>query len=209
MSKLERVVIAFLLMIGLLTFFFPLLTMSVPIIGQQSVSGYDVLSKFGDFSKNLNSGQPEASPATAPGDATGSSPEADQEMPLSVRLAWLVPLLIFASFACAAVSLAAVFIDGKAVKFSSAIGACLGIIAILHLAIMNSDLRSWITESMGTIQGGSDNPFAGFAQGLGAMLANSIGIGAGAGLYVLAATLLLVAALSFTRILSRVRIAES
>ena len=45
----ERLGIAAILGIALLTFFFPLLVIHVPIAGDQSVSGYDVFSRVTEF----------------------------------------------------------------------------------------------------------------------------------------------------------------
>lgn len=42
---IERLVVGLLLVVALLTFFFPLMTLQIPVLGSQSVSGYDIFSK--------------------------------------------------------------------------------------------------------------------------------------------------------------------
>jgi hypothetical protein len=44
-----------LLIVALLTFFFPLLTIQIPLLGTQYVSGYDIFSKTRQFESQLSS----------------------------------------------------------------------------------------------------------------------------------------------------------
>src|SRR6266446_9576212 len=52
-SNVERNAIVGCCVLSLLLFFFPLLTIQIPIAGQQDVSGYDVFSKLTEFREKL------------------------------------------------------------------------------------------------------------------------------------------------------------
>jgi len=45
MNKAEQWIVSSLLVIALLTFFFPLTTIRVPVLGNMDLSGYDLISK--------------------------------------------------------------------------------------------------------------------------------------------------------------------
>lgn len=86
-------------------------------------------------------------------------------------------------------------------------GACFSAAAILHISIMNSDIHSWIAQSMEeTSRNLANNPFAGLAEGLGAILATSFQIRAGWGAYALLVLLGLAALIGFSRVLSRLKV---
>ena len=59
-----------LLIVALLTFFFPLLTIQIPLMGTQYVSGYDIFSKTRQFEKQLSSISKGSKRPTAAGTAT-------------------------------------------------------------------------------------------------------------------------------------------
>ena len=50
----ERWIIGTLLTVGLLTFFFPLATFQIPILGNQEVSGYDLISRAKELNQTLD-----------------------------------------------------------------------------------------------------------------------------------------------------------
>jgi hypothetical protein len=191
--------------LSLLLFFFPLLTIHVPIAGEQEVSGYDVFSKLTEFREKL---KPPDGSQTNPYTATPRTPLPD--MPLSIQLGWLTPLAIIVAFVCAAIALVTAF---KAIRISRivcVIGAVCAGAAILHITIMNSDLHSWLAESMKTAQSElKGNPFAGLAENIGTLMLNAFQIKPGWGVYTLLVLLGLAAVLGFSRVLSRLRVAPA
>src|SRR2546428_4833196 len=204
-STVERNAIVGCCVLSILLFFFPLLTIHVPIAGEQDVSGYDVFSKLTEFREKLK--PPDAS-QTNPYTATPRTPPPD--MPLSIQLGWLTPLAIIVAFVCAAIALVTAF---KAIHISRVvcvIGAVCAAAAILHITIMNSDLHSWLAESMKTAQSElKGNPFAGLAENIGTLMLNAFQIKPGWGIYALLVLLGLAAVLGFSRVLSRLRVAPA
>jgi hypothetical protein len=185
--------------LSLFLFFFPLLTIHMPIAGDQDVSGYDVFSKVSEFRDKL---QPSDTRSTStphirnPGTLV-------PDLPLSIRLAWLMPLALILAFVSAAVALIAAFKNPKAARVVCIIGACFSAAAILHTTIMNSDLHSWLADSMKTAPSEKHNPFAGLAENFGTLIVNAFQIKPGWGVYALVVLLSLAAALGFSRALSR------
>jgi hypothetical protein len=204
-SNVERNVIVGCCVLSLLLFFFPLLAIQIPIAGQQDVSGYDVFSKLTEFREKLK--PPDAS-QTNPYAATPQTPPPD--MPLSIQLGWLTPLAIIVAFVCAAIALVTAF---KAIHISRivcVVGAVCAVAAILHITIMNSDLHSWLAESMKTAQAElKGNPYAGLAENIGTLMLNAFQIKPGWGVYALLVLLGLAAVLGFSRVLSRLRVAPA
>jgi hypothetical protein len=204
-STVERNGIVGCCVLSLLLFFFPLLTIQIPIAGQQDVTGYDVFSKLTEFQEKLK-----------PPDATQTNPYAaapqtpPPNMPLSIQFAWLMPLAIVVAFISAAIAMIAAFKAIHVSRIFCVIGAVCAGVAILHITIMNSDIHSWLAESMKTMQSElKDNPYAGFAQNLGALIVNAFQIKPGWGVYGLLVLLGLAAVLGFSRVLSRLRVATA
>ncbi len=205
-TPMERNSIAGCCVLSLLLFFFPLLTIHVPIAGDQDISGYDVMSKPSEFRKKLPSDKQTPS---ARNTGKPSSPP-PKDLPLSVQLAWLMPVALGFAFLSAAVALAATFKNIRIARIGSMVGACCSAVAILHITVMSSDIRSWLSESMQTAKEDlKDNPFAGMAEGFGKLIANSFQVKPGWGLYALLVLLGVAAALGFSRVLSRLRIVPS
>jgi hypothetical protein len=188
----------------LVSFFFPLSYSTVPIAGTTSASGYDIVTLSDDeipLQRALESieGNSTLSPTPA---------SRDVDLPGSLRFAHLLKAWIVALFAGAAVAAGAALLASRAAfLWSSGLATIAGILAIVHIRIMNSDVHEFMSHQFAQISEGlEDNPFAGFAQGLGQMLMGSIEIGPGPGLY-FATGLMLVLFLSIgTGLLSRIRI---
>jgi hypothetical protein len=90
-------------------------------------------------------------------------------------------------------------------KAAATVGAVSALSATIHVVVINADLHTWLLEPMPlSLKGG--NPFAGFAQQLGRVLASKIQIIPGVGLYVLSVALVLVAIAYHSRLLARVRL---
>jgi hypothetical protein len=142
----------------------------------------------------------EVGPSTPPVAESVKTPQ-PLEIPFSLRIVFLPIWLVLAALACAALALLFLFFR-KAVGAMSLVGGCLGALAILHLMLMSSDLRSWTALLMNNGSLGSpDNP----ALGTRMLLLNTFHVSPGPGLFSLTACLLLVPFLSYTRAVPRVR----
>src|SRR5437667_10627024 len=86
-NRLQRNSIVACCALSLLLFFFPLVTIHVPIAGDQDVSGYDVFSKLTEFREKLQT--PDLTSA-----AQNTNPRSSTmpNAPLSVQLAFLMPI---------------------------------------------------------------------------------------------------------------------
>src|SRR5258706_5875984 len=105
-GNVERNAIVGCCVLALLLFFFPLLTIHVPIAGEQNVSGYDVFSKLTEFREKLK--PPDAT--TTPHTGTPRTPRTPRpDMPLSIQLGWLTPVAIIIAFISAAIALISAF----------------------------------------------------------------------------------------------------
>jgi hypothetical protein len=202
-----------LLIVALLTFFFPLLTIQIPLMGTQYVSGYDIFSKTRQFENQLSSisggskrpraGERQPSDQPSPTLSIPQNPE--HPFPLSVQFAPLVPIEVTLAFVSCLVALLASYWGMTASKVAATVGAVSALGATVHVIAINSGLHTWLQEPMPlSLNGG--NPFAGFAQQLGKVLASRIQIIPGVGLYVLAVALVLVALAYHSRLLARLRL---
>jgi hypothetical protein len=174
---------------ALLAFFFPIASLQLPIVGNIDASGYDFYSKAREFDRRLENLKAQAIDEQVPPAETGRVPS--QPIPLSIETAAFLPIEILGSFclAGAALLLCIVGAGRGAVKASSTISGILAIAAILHIVVIDSDLHSLFqTQMQANSADLKDNPFAGFAQGLAALISNSVHFKPGAGLYALAAT---------------------
>jgi uncharacterized membrane protein len=206
----ERWIVGTLLIVALLTFFFPLVSLQVPILGSQEVSGYDLINKAKEFDQALDAfkskglGESTSTPSQLePNDSESS--ESRSTMPLSAQTLSLIPIEIVLGFACALIAL--LFCLGSfsstPTKAFSTLGSIAAVAAILHLTVANSDLHSWFREQMKLDSSAlSNNPLAGLAQQIASLAANSIQLKPGAGLYVLAVSLSLTTIILFSRLLS-------
>lgn len=214
LPSVEFWTIAGLLIVALLTFFFPLLTIQIPLLGTQDVSGYDIYSKTRQFTKQLSSiSKGPKKPTAEPGEQqrpdqpppTLSIPQnPEHPFPLSVRFAPLVPIEVTLAFASCLVALLASRWGIVTSKVAATVGAASALSATIHVTILNSDLHTWFQQSMEFPLHG--NFFAGLAQQLSTVLASRIQIIPGVGLYVLAVALVLVAIAYHSRLLARLRL---
>jgi hypothetical protein len=203
-----------LLIVALLTFFFPLLTIQIPLMGTQYVSGYDIFSKTRQFENQLSSisggskkpsakpGERQQSDQPSPTLSLPQNPE--HPFPLSVQFAPLVPIEVTIAFVSCLVALLASRWAIVTAKVAATVGAVSALSATIHIITINADLHTWFQESMQFPLRG--NFFAGFAQQLGKVLASTVQIIPGVGLYVLAVALVLVAIAYHSRLLARLRL---
>src|SRR5882762_7689064 len=131
-SNIQRNAIVGCCVLSLLLFFFPLLTIHVPIAGEQDVSGYDVFSKLTEFREKLK--PPDTTSTSTPYTASPRTPP--PELPLSVQFGWLIPLAIIIAFLSAAIALITAFKAFHVSRIMSVIGAACSAAAILHITIM-------------------------------------------------------------------------
>lgn len=199
LSSLERNSIVACCGLSLLLFFFPLLTIQIPIAGDQDVSGYDVVSKLTEFREKLKPPDP-----TSTSSPTARTPP---PLPLSIQLGWLLPLMLIVAFLSAAIAFIAAFKAVQVTRVMCVIGACCSAAVIVHITIMNSDIHSWLSESMkATREDLKGNPFAGLAENLSSLMVNAFQIKPGWGVFGLLFLLALAAVLAYSRILSRLRV---
>lgn len=206
----ERWTVAGLGAIAALTFFFPLFSIHIPIVGDQDVTGYNTASRIRQLTQQVRSasghgqdGKPSIKWPRIPGTKSG----APSRVPLTIRFSWLIPVFIIGAFACAVLTLVGAFISWRASKLASALGAVLAVLALLHLTAMNSDIHNMLQDTLqqGTA-GHKGNLLEGLAQALGSALVGALKLTPGAGLYVLAISLGLAALLAHSRLISRMRL---
>jgi len=203
-----------LLIVALLTFFFPLLSIQIPLMGTQYVSGYDIFSKTRQFENQLSSISNGSKKSTAKPDEQQRSNQPspmltipqnpEHPFPLSVQFAPLVPVEVSLAFISCLIALLASRWGILTSKVAATAGAVSALIATIHVIVINADLHTWFQESVQFPVRG--NPFTGFAQQLGKVLASRIQIIPGAGLYILAVALVLVALAYQSRLLARLRL---
>jgi hypothetical protein len=207
LAPFERNTIGACCVLALVLFFFPLLTIHVPIAGDQQLSGYEVFSKLNDVRSDMMSVSRQAPAETASDDTEQNSPRR-ADLPLSIRLDWLIPATIVGAFFCVIAALIGAFTDIRLVGAASAVGVALTIVGILHTMVMNSDIHAFLSKSMlPSGSSSSDGLFSGLAQGLGALISNSFQVRPDWALYSLASLLGVVAIFGYSRVLARLRLA--
>jgi hypothetical protein len=203
-TALERLALRAAAGIALLMFLFPLVSYHVPIAGTQDISGYDLFSKTRQFSDQVNT-QTKNTPAahTEPVNQREEQ-HTDPGVPFSMEAAWLIPLWVTAAFICAFLLLVGTFTNATLPHLASVVGTVAGLIAVVHLLILNSDMHTWMAASMKTSQQElAGNPFAGLANTLSSMMLNAFAVKPGSGLYVLVGSLAVAAVLCQSRLLTK------
>jgi len=204
-NKLERIAIGLVLCFALLMVFFPLVSVRGP-GGDQSGDGYHVRATLSVLRSDLgtvatvNSSQDRGASTRS---VTETPPIAKPiEIPLSLRIASFTPLLIFAALAFAALALLDFIFFQKAFAKLSLAGSCVGAVAVLHVMLMGSDLRSWAAHLISNGSLGSPGSSLLVARML---LVNSFQVDPGPALYILTTCLFLVPFLSYTHATPRIR----
>ncbi len=208
----ERLIVALLAAVAALTFFFPLLSIRVPIAGDEDVTGYDTASRIRQLTHEVRSasghgddGKPSIKlPRPPRGNASSVA-----TLPASVRFSWLIPIFVVSAFGCALLTALGSLVSLPVAKIASTLGTVCGVLALLHLTVMNSDVHSMLEQSVRRGAGGlKENPLRGLAQTLGSVLVSGVSLTPGAGLYVLAVSLGLAALVTHSRLLSRIHLAD-
>ena len=209
----ERWALGLLACTAAITFFFPLISVHVPIAGDQEVSAYDAIAKIRQFREQLTSKTGESrggeeAPTQPPTPVNGASVYRPP-IPASVELGWMIPVFIMAAFVCALATLVGSLFSLRLSKAASTLGALCGVAATVHVRVMNSDVHRFLEQSMkASAEDLKGNPFAGLAETLGNLLVNAFQLKPGVGLYVLTASLALAAFVAHSRLLSRLRFIE-
>jgi hypothetical protein len=205
----ERWIVGLLLLVALLTFFFPLATVQLPILGNQEMSGYDLVTKGREFNRELTAVKPqnlgEGISAPAQSERNEFAAVSHSSMPLSFQLISLIPIEIILGFGCAFIALLCCLgsFGLTPTKAFCSVGAIASIAALLHLVIANSDLHTWFREQMMARSSAlANNPFAGLAQQIETLAVNSVQLKPGSGLFVEVAALSLAAVILLSRVLS-------
>jgi hypothetical protein len=200
----ERAIITLILGVALTMFFFPLIVIHIPIVGDMSVSGYELLSRAKQFQPNIDAGvSPESQRKASKSVKAATNGKGNAEIPdvpPSLRIAWTMPLLVFATFTFAGLTLISVFAYADVTSALGIVGGLCGVLAIVNVIVIGSDFKTWLAQSRNVAQ--QDNPFA----GIGALMFNSFNLTVGIGLCALTFCLFLTAFFVHTRVLSRVRL---
>jgi hypothetical protein len=207
-TLLEKYSLTVLAAIALLMFFFPLIVIRAPIVGEQDVSGYDVFSKIREFGKQIKKNSEPTEKPEHPSNRT-TPPASEPAIPLSLRLAWLIPVNIILALLLSAIVLIGTRLNKNIATFSAYIGTAFSVLSILHVLALNSDFHSWMTASMKSSAAElANNPFAALADRFGSLMVNAFKISPGTGLYVLAVCLGFAALIAKSRILATLRIVD-
>jgi len=199
----ENRVVAGLAALGILMFVFPVLTITVPIAGTRSQTGYDMLVGASPLPSTLTS-QPRETPSPGASKDQGSRLP---DFPLSIRLAPLLPYFVLAAFLGAVATMFWVFSFPKASSVVSAVGAFSGLLAIVHISVLNSDMHRFLEAQLATLRGDDrGQPFAGLAEGLAHLAVGGMNFSPGSGLYVLTACLAMGFFFLKTHLLGRIAI---
>jgi hypothetical protein len=212
LSTTDRKIISFFLCIALLTFFLPLVTIQIPVLGNQDVSGYDIFSKARQFDDKLNDLRPKGLDRS--GNKLSQSPEDspystyhNESIPLSVQTIPIIPFEAIASLVFAFIGLLCCLNPFRSgiMRVVCVFGSIFAIVTILHITIANSDLHTWFQERVSANSSGlNGNPFDQIGRSIITMVANTFQIKPSIGLYVLAATLIMASVFSYSRRLSTV-----
>jgi hypothetical protein len=199
----ERVGFGLILCIALLMFFQPLVRLHGP-NGSQISNALSLRHELSQLQSNLRI-VATMKYATDSGVSLVSVPGAPvaartMAIPFSLRMASLVQWFVFAALGFCVLALLGHFFFQKAVVILSLVGGCAGAVAILHVMLMGSDLRSWTQILMTSALINSPEDPSGVI-----MMDSSLLISPGFGLYILTACLFLVPVLSFTRAVPRAR----
>ncbi len=203
-NKLERIGIGLALCVALLLFFAPLVSVREPIAGDHSSNGYNVGDRLtvlrSNLDKVISSANEDGAASVIPAAERPALPK-PSDAPFSLQIAWLIPWMILASVACAALALLALFFSQNATRVFGLIGAGLGVLAIFHVSVMGSDLRSW-TLALGNsgALGSLSNPLLATR----ILMVDSFQVNPQAGLFALSFCMFLATFLSYTGAIPRV-----
>jgi hypothetical protein len=203
--KLERLGMVLILMIALLMFITPLVRLRGP-GGELQGDGYHVRGGISQLQSMLAvvsaanfSGETDT-PAT-PDSSLLSSNSSTVDLPFSVKIAAIIPWLIYLAMACAALALLDMVTIRRAFATLSLIGGGSAAISVLHIMLMSSDLQAWATQLLNSrFMNANENVIVVTRL----LMINSFVVEPGLGLMTLATFLLLVTFLVFTRAVPRI-----
>lgn len=132
---------------------------------------------------------PDSEQTQRPAEQTEPANSRIPEMPFSVQHLGLVPVEIGAAFGCAALSVLLLVANSRSIRASTALGAIAAVAGIVHLAVANSDLHAWFQSTMSSSTRGQTDDFSAGLEKLGGLIANSVQLNPGWGMFLLAAAL--------------------
>jgi hypothetical protein len=200
--KVERVGFGLILCMALLMFFQPLVTLHGP-NGNKGSNVFSIHYELSQLQSNLRV-MATSKYSSHSGASFVSAAAKPMAMPFSLRMASVVQWFLFAALAFCLLACLLTLLDHfffkKAIAIFSLMGGCAGAVAVLHVMLMSSDLRSWTEILMNTALINSAEDPSGLI-----MMASSFLVSPGFGLYVLTICLFLVPLVSFTRAAPRLR----
>jgi hypothetical protein len=194
--------------LALLTFFVPIIVVHIPIVGEKQFSGYDAITRANQLRHTLLRGndtdQDKARIGSGAADdkesqppvreMSSSSSRRDPDFPASLQLSWMIPLMIGCSYLAATGALIGLALRASQLaNFASMAGTITSLAAVIHVHVLNSDMQSWLGNSLTGSSDLKDNPFAGLANAI----IGAFQINPGWGLYGLCILFGCVAVLSF------------
>ena len=202
LGKARKIITLVAVALGCISFFLPVVTAQVPILGifeispntmlswltnTQTDSGHS-LSTVEQMAKNITNAP---APETTKNTPTAQAPKND--LPLGFKLLPFVPLeLALAYLVLILIALQAAFRPVQArIRITSAVGTLVTGIAWGSVALFGATIRSRMEQSFNTPDM-RDNPFA----GLGKALVQSFHVGAGSGIYLLIGAMIAVLLIS-------------
>jgi hypothetical protein len=219
LASTDRKIVGILLGVALLTFFLPLMTFQIPILGNRDVSGYDIFSKAQEYDKQLDAFNSKefskSSRAQSQSSEDNREPAGEEtSVPFSAQTLPLIPYEVFGGFLSALIALLRYHQIGIKHLFSfnprytiraTVSGSIFAVMTIIHISIANSDLHTWFQEQINASSHGlTGSPFDNITQTIENMAANAFQIKPGIGLYILAAALILANIFLYSRNLSAV-----
>jgi hypothetical protein len=207
-KKIERTSIGLVLTVALLMFFSPLMTTtSSPLVAEDSVPAYGVQAKLSQLQFDLERASVPASQGASRAASSGAPTETSVELreldlPFSLRTPWLPSVLIYIAFGLAGLALLDLLLFQKLTAILSFAAGCFGVLALVNVLMISSDLGTWMVTLMTSGALGSLNDPGASVR----LLTNgAFRLHAGPGLYSLTSCLLLAAFFSQTAAIPRVR----
>ena len=168
------------IVLGVLAFFLPLVSVHAPIIGDLSWSTLNIVSDaLGSTENNKNESPSFSQIVKRSAQPSGSSTEAT-EMPLGMRLATFFPFAVLFCYMALVVTVFFILVaySPRTIAFLSGLGLCSAFYSLIAVFLLEDALKGQMKQSM---TGMESNAFSAF----GNALLQSISIQPGAGVYLL------------------------
>lgn len=201
MSGIEKWAIGVLGVIALIMFFFPLFTTNIPIVGERSFTGYDIVRHEEATSSVADE---VSSPEPSPNLASWQRPP-ELNIPTSLEYMYLIRIWIAIGFVGALMCIVGMLASRHIAAIGSLLGVAFVLLAVVHIKIANSDAHRMFEEffaEMRNRQGGD------LLSGITELFAGGMNFTPGLGLYLMAGILGVAAFLINTGLLRKVRLVK-